>query len=470
MDDIDLTIYYTPSVLIDLPQGSIGNTIQKTHMKNIEQSCILFNTQKLYVDSIRFEKTTVKDAMKKYMYIKHSNPLQTEIVVYLRILLSPTDGIVYDKLTKLLENTYSDPKSVMAFDLKDLIKISIPDTPQPIKKNKKKEIYFIDFKTLKVSNSVSDKIDNVAEEDSIYEEKDMTANYQRKVDKITVSDKPTTTVQNCVRKGSFGPKISEDQLKQLRDPSIEVDKTRKDLSITALVLFFATVLIIVGIHLFHKGEDTDFFGNRLPEMGEIAGGGISMMVGGKCSIPDMESFKFQLPKPNPMGYFKMSTFLLFLNTLIFGSSKARVSESTLKSSIEKQNKDRESFISVSIVILVLGFAVIYYFNEYEITGGMDILSLLLYDKEGIAKYPALLAYLIFYTHFIKLAQNDVELPEFLLFMLNFLLFSGYAMFASVNNVNKVSDLSFILMGVFAVILNVVLGSIIIKELTDTAKN
>ena len=457
-DSIDLTIYYTPSVLIDIPQGSIGNTIEKTHMKNIEQSCILFNNQKLYVDSIQFEKTTVKGQTTKYMYIKHNNPLQTKVVVYLRILLSPTDGIVYTKLDKLLENVYSDPKSVLAFDLKDLIKIAIPDKSN-IKKKKKDEIYFVDFKTLKVSNALSDRIGDVSTEDSIYNDKDMDPEYTKGV-KASISDKPTSTVQNCVRKGSFGPKGTG---------GVDIDKTRRDLSITALVLFFATIIIIVVLHLFQKGEDTDFFGNRLPEMGEIAGGGISMMVGGKCSIPDMESFKFQLPKPNLMGYFKMSTFLLFLNTLIFGSSKARVSKSSLKSTIEEQNKARAAFIPVSIVILVLGFAVIYFFNEYEITGGMDILSLLVYDKEGIAKYAALLGYLIFYTHFIKLVQNDVELPEFLLFMLNFLLLSGYAIFASSNNVNKVFDISVIIMVIVMVILNTILGSILIKDLVETGK-
>jgi hypothetical protein len=469
----EITVYYEESIIY---QKHPDLRLQREYdLFNVSNCYVIFKTMKYYFESIQFDKDG------KYMYIVHKNSDLSKSFFF-QIEMSSTDSPDPEKNVSKTEykdflknfdpkasTTGSTPKT--SLNLRGFITDVFKD-PKDVKLKRDKTdskaknwVVKVD-KTLIVYEPI--RAPEMASIDIAKFNPEPEDNNATNKNTITFEKKRGGTVQNCVRKGYYGDKVKSQDIIDTSDKTAE---TRKALSITALVLFFVLVFGVIIVHLYKKSPDTDFFGYRLPEME----GGASKMMGGACSIPGLESVQFQPPKPSILGYFKFSAFLLFLNLMIFGGNPVREHKITHKPppqrSIEDHTKDRQAFIGVGITIMVIGFivALVYKSQEKKILGGMDVLSLLLYSPKSIAIYPAILAYLVFYTHFIKLAQNDVELPEFLLFMLSFILLSGYAMYASYSDATSFRSGPFIVLVVLLVIILMSIGPIIIKDLADKKK-
>jgi len=214
------------------------------------------------------------------------------------------------------------------------------------------------------------------------------------------------------------------------------------------------VLIAVILHLVRKDEGTDFFGYPV-QTPILGGGGIAnglRMAGGDCSGLEHEYINVSFPKPNLMAYLKLNSFLLFISNLIFGI--------TVKS----------DYIIVSIVILLISTAFFIIKKEMSLTSGMNILSLLMYDKISLAKYSAIIGYCLFYTTFSGIISKTVEEPGFLMFMINFILFCGFSTYSSIYENRSMFSVISIVFAVLIVIVNISFGSVIINKLIKSLQD
>jgi uncharacterized membrane protein len=156
--------------------------------------------------------------------------------------------------------------------------------------------------------------------------------------------------------------------------------------------------------------------------------------------------------------------------MLFGGNPVRernlIHNPPPKRTVEEHTSDRQAFIGVGITIMVIAFCIILFYKDQQqsIFDGINPINLLLYSRDTIAIYPAIMAYLVFYTNFIRLAENKVELPEFMLFMWSFIILSGYAMYASYKEVNSFRSVSFIAMMVVLITIVIGVGSIILSDL------
>ena len=463
----EIKIHYAESIIY---QKKDELRLQQNYdLFNVFECYVIFRMVKYYFDSINFDD--------KHMYIIHVNSDATRKFIF-QIELSSTESpnlnknvskTEYKDFFKNFETpspTSATPKTSLNLrgfmndvikDQSSLIVQSEPTNKMWMVNVGKRLLLYKDITSPKISEKTDINVSKFITPPADANNKST----------ILIETKKGGTVQNCVRKGYYGDKVDSGTM---QDSSGKIAETKKALSITALVLFFLCGFGIIIYHLYVKPPDTDFFGHRLPEM---MGGG--KMSGGSCTIPDLGSFEFRLPVPNILGYFKMSAFLLFLNMMIFGGNPVR--ERNLKHdpppkrSVEEHTNDRQAFIGVGITIMVIAFCVILYNKNQQrsILDGINPISLLLYSPDTIAIYPAIMAYLVFYTNFIKLAENKVELPEFMLFMWSFIVLSGYAMYASYKSVNSFRSGSFIAMLVILVIILMSIGPVMIKDLETKKK-
>jgi len=230
---------------------------------------------------------------------------------------------------------------------------------------------------------------------------------------LTVADAPKKVIQNCKRKSAdWGDKdTSENEYIKKTQDSMKI-------SMAFVVVFFVMFFGYIIVHLLNKGEDTDVFGNPLvfdtTMPGMMGGGGgrgnkrtpVSV-GGGQCYIPDDIPIKF--PEPNVLAFGKFAAFLFFLQTIIYGALV--------------KNDD---WIGVSIGSLVLlgivsaGYRVMY---NVGFSDGMTISDLLLFSNTfTLAKYPAMLSYLTFYTSFIRNVNKQYTgKHEIAMFTVNYIL-------------------------------------------------
>ena len=448
----EIKVYYEESIIY-----------QKNDYVRLEADYDLFNASNCYVivgsvkyyfNRINFDNT--------HMYIIHVNSDSTKTFIF-QIELSTTDKPEYDQNVSRTEykdffknfdssSTSSDPPKT-SLNLRGFINDVIKDPSKiTVKRDNygklKHKILMVNVgKKLLVNNTdLSPKIDT-----NYIDVSKITTDYPDA--SVSIETKKGSIVQKCVRKGSYGEKVDADKIQDMTESLV---KTRSIISISVLSFFFILIFTIIVSHFTTKHTDTDFFGNSLPH---VSGGG--KISGGSCSIPDLGSIQFRIPTPSILGYFKMSAFLLFLNMMIFGGNP--VIERNLihntKRSVEEQTNDRQAFIGVGIaVIVIVGIVILIYKNQQRsILDGITPINLLLYSPDTIAIYPAVMSYLVFYTNFIKLVENKVELPEFLLFMLSFIVLSGYAMYASYNEENSFRSPSFIIMIVILAIIVLSIG-------------
>lgn len=468
----EIKIHYAESIIY---QKKDELRLQQNYdLFNVSDCYVIFRMVKYYFDSINFDDI--------YMYIIHVNSDSTKKFIFQIELSAETSSSNSEKLNDdVSKNEYKDffknfelPATASAnpktsLNLRGFMNDVIKDQSGLIVQSEptnKMWMVNVGKRLLLYKDITSPKI---AEKTDIDVSKFITppADANNK-STILIETKRGGTVQNCVRKGYYGDRESSGTL---QDSSGKIAETKKALSITALVLFFVCGFGIIVVHLLRKSENTDFFGYRLPEM---MGGG--KMSGGSCTIPDLDSFHFQFPSPNLLGYFKMSAFLLFLNMMIFGGNPVRernlIHDPPPKRTVEQHTNDRQAFIGVGVTIMVIAFCVILWYKNQQrsIFDGITPINLLLYSPKTIAIYPAAMAYLVFYTNFIKLAENKVELPEFMLFMWSFIVLSGYAMYASYKEVNTFRAGSFIAMMVILVIIVLSIGSVMIDDLKKQKDN
>ena len=482
----EIKIYYEESIIYQ--EKDELRLEQNYDLINTSTCYVIFRMVKYYFDSIKFDNGN--------MYIIHVSSDATRKFIF-QIGLSSTDSpnlnenvskTEYKDFFKNFEPNAKSEKT--SLNIRGFIEDLIKDkTHVIIQSTASQKMWMVNVgKKLLVYNTIT--TPDIAGKDidvSKFNQDPIDNNLTNK-NTILIETKRGSTVQNCVRKGYYGDKVDS---KTIQDSSGKIAETKKALSITALVLFFLCGFGIIMYHLYKKSDDTDFFGYRLPEnvlspiteaqavlstaTGNVSGSSSSVSGGGKlsggsCTIPDLGSFEFRLPVPNILGYFKMSAFLLFLNMMIFGGNPVRernlIHDPPPKRTVEQHTNDRQAFIGVGITIMVIAFCVILYHKNQQrsIFDGINPISLLLYSPDTIAIYPAIMAYLVFYTNFIKLAENKVELPEFMLFMWSFMLLSGYAMYASYKSVNSFRSGSFIAMLVVLVIIVLSIGPVMIDDL------
>ena len=479
-----ITVYYEESMLYS-SAGTI-KLMRDVDLLNVSESYVLFGAEKYVFVGIR--------ASADHLYLVHETISNTNKRFIFRIKQHTTgSGNDYVDKTEYKEffnnfngnSTISDRKKVNALPFRLFISNMIKDKNDVMIHRGGTNVMVDVGKTLVLETNTIPAA-GIAFND--YGIGDIGSGFDAKpednnsVDKnqIIITSRKQAVIQNCVRKGHYGEKIDYGgKLTDMKDISEKTIETKQALSITALVLFFVIGGGLIVYHLYVKDPDTDILGNRLPEPDykpepAVSATGGGSKTGGSCTIPDLGSFHFRLPKPSVIGYFKMSAFLLFLNMMIFGGNPVRKSKiiHLPNLSVEGHTEDRNAFIGVGITILVLSFIVVIAnkASQPSISTGMDPVSLLLYSPGCIAVYPAVLGYLIFYTNFIQLAQNKVELPEFMLFMISFMLVSGYAMYASVYNVTSLGSASGLTALVLLVILLVVVGGIMIKDIEEAKKS
>jgi hypothetical protein len=474
----EIKVYYEESIIYQ-KQSNMVSLTQNYDLFNASNSYVIFRMVKYYFHSIKFHD--------KYMYIINKDATSAKMFIF-QIELTSTetsnlneniDKDEYKNFFTSIDSTVNKTKKI-SLNLRGLITDIIKDKEnvklQSVSDKKmwmvnagKKLIVTKDIKTPVIGDDIKVSKFNESIEDNDLVNKNI----------LLIETKPSSILQNCVRKGYYGDKVDSSTI---QDSSGKIAETKKALSITALILFFFSGFGIIIFHLFTKSVDTDFFGYRLPEsvfqpiaqaQAVMSGGG--KMSGGSCTIPDLGSFEFRLPTPNILGYFKMSSFLLFLNMMIFGGNPVRernlIHDPPPKRTVEEHTNDRQAFIGVGITIMVIAFGIILWYKNQQrsIFDGINPISLLLYSPDTIAIYPAVMAYLVFYTNFIKLAENKVELPEFMLFMWSFIVLSGYAMYASYKQVNSFRSGSFIAMMVVLVIIVLSIGPVMIKDLETQKK-
>ena len=228
---------------------------------------------------------------------------------------------------------------------------------------------------------------------------------------LTVSDAPKKVIQNCTRKVSN---------QRTLDTNTENNKKYEEsakISLALIVIFVIMFFAYIIVHLLYKGDDTDIFGNPLVfdtiMPGMMGGGGSGnkrkpvSVGGGQCYIPDDIPIKF--PEPNVLAFGKFATFLFFLQTIIYGALKKN-----------------DEWIGVSIGSLVLlgivsaGYRIMY---NVGFSDGMTISDLLLFSNTfTLAKYPAMLSYLTFYTSFIRNVNKQYTgKHEIAMFTINYIL-------------------------------------------------
>ena len=473
----EIKVYYEESIIY---QEKDELRLQQNYdLFNASTCYVIFRMVKYYFDSIKFDDT--------HMYIIHVNSDSTRKFIFQIELTTTNDSDTvskteYKEFFKNFEpNATKSATPKTSLNIRGFIEDLIKDrTDVKIQSIPSQTMWMVNVgKKLLLDKVIKSPEIAGKDIDVVKFVRDPIDNTPANKNTILIETKRGSTVQNCVRKGYYGDKVDS---KTIQDSSGKIAETKKALSITALVLFFVCGFGIIVFHLATKNTDTDFFGYRLPDnvFPPISQAEVVMAVGGKmsggsCTIPDLGSFEFRLPTPNILGYFKVSAFLLFLNMMIFGGNPVRernlIHDPPPKRTVEEHTNDRQAFIGVGITVMVIAFCIILYYKNQQrsFLDGINPISLLLYSPDTIAIYPAIMAYLVFYTNFIKLAENKVELPEFMLFMWSFMILSGYAMYASYNQVNSFRSGSFIAMMVVLVIILLSIGPVMIKDLETKKK-
>ena len=258
------------------------------------------------------------------------------------------------------------------------------------------------------------------------------------VDISVLSVGTSSIIKNCKRR-SGGNEVID-----VPSPSA----LQQTFAITLSYVMIGIVFILALVHLITKAPETDFWG--YPIQYAVLGGGTSStrnMKGGDYTFLKNEYVNVNFPKPDWSPYLKLNSFLFFLSTLIFGVTV------------------KVDYVLVSILVL---FAICVYFilykGEYSLADGMNILSLLMYDKESIAKYFAIIAYWLFYTSFLGLVNRSMSEPGFIMSMFNFAAFTGFTIYSSINNIEKIFTMQPILFLGLIVLANVFFSAVIINKL------
>jgi hypothetical protein len=253
-----------------------------------------------------------------------------------------------------------------------------------------------------------------------------------------LSPSTSTIIKNCKRK-SGGNEVID-----VPSPSA----MQQTLAITLSYVMVGFIFILALVHLLTKGPETDFWGYPIQYTG-LSGGmpNNHKMAGGEYSFLKNDYINVNFPKPDWSPYLKLNSFLFFLSALIFGMTV------------------RVDYVLVSIIVL---FAMCIYFvlykQEYSFTNGMNILSLLMYDKESVAKYFAIVSYWLFYTSFLGLVNRSIGEPGFIMLMFNFVAFTGFTIYSSINNIVKILAMQPILFLGFIVVANMFFSAVIINQL------
>jgi hypothetical protein len=277
-----------------------------------------------------------------------------------------------------------------------------------------------------------------------------TTSTKQSVDISVLSPATSTIIKNCKRR-SGGNEVID-----VPSPSA----LQQTFAMTLSYVMIGIVFILALVHLITKGPETDFWGYPI-QYTVLEGGGKThahnMKGGSECSFLKNEYVNVNFPKPDWSPYLKLNSLLFFLSTLIFGVTV------------------KVDYVLVSILVL---FAICLYFilfkGDYSLTDGMSILSLLMYDRESIAKYFAIIAYWLFYTCFLGLVNRSISEPGFIMSMFNFAAFTGFTIYSSINNIEKIFTMQPILFIGAMIVVNVFFSAVIINKLrtqenTNTTK-
>ena len=403
-----LTIYYSDPVQFSKIENSTANFIPNS--SNIYKS-VIYNGVSYSLKSILFVGNRGADktaANKGNIYITHQTDSSKNF--YLKIELdskAPNEP----SLDSFIRDSTGDSKKEGTINLSALMntlngKISSKIT---VSADKEGNNFMCDLGNLTLLDSAAIvNFNKFNATDSIADIK-----FTNKNDVLlTVSDAPKKVIQNCKRKrADWGDNdTSENEYIKRTQDSMKI-------SMAFVVVFFVMFFGYIIVHLLNKGDDTDIFGNPLVfdtiMPGMMGGGGRgnkrkSVSVGGgQCYIPDDIPIKF--PEPNVLGFGKFAAFLFFLQTIIYGALKKN-----------------DEWIGVSIGSLVLlgivsaGYRIMY---NVGFSDGMTISDLLLFSNTfTLAKYPAMLSYLTFYTSFIRNVNKQYTgKHEIAMFTINYIL-------------------------------------------------
>lgn len=459
----DLSIYYEEAIVYNSDSGQI-QLIKGIDLMNTDKCYVMYDLTKFYFVEIRFDNSN--------MYIKHTAETSENLYIKIQLTIdqSVSNTVVKkDSYTQFFNNfngneNSSDHQKKSSLALRELINNIGGEKVDVSFRNSNPIHYLVKLeKNLYVSTipTGSNITISTADIGTFSDKKSATLKM------LTI---PKSTIQSCKRIGYGGGDG------KIKDPEAVSERVFRDKQVAIYVFLALFFVIVIGGILIYNIDTEGKFHELISRMTQkTQSGGSGVQIGGSCAIPGVDSFEFRLPTPSILGYFKMSAFLLFLNMMIFGGNPVRERKIKHKPpparTVEQHTEDRKAFIGTGIAVMVISFMVVLGFksNDQSLSSGLNFISLTLYNQDTIAVYPAVLAYLVFYTNFVKLAENDVELPEFMMFFVSFLLLSGYAMFAAYNGVKSFRSMSFIVMVICLVITLLVVGGIIIKDIETQKK-
>lgn len=458
---MSISVFYEESIIYQAE--SLVKLELDNDLLNVATCHVIADSKKYYFHSFKFGRNNDNS-----MYIIHQSSDESKLIFKINLETDPANNpnvVKFENSTHFFNNFIPNlPASAgktMSLSLRKLFDNLEPKKKVSVKKDDKNNLLVEVSKKLYLTEKPS------APEYIMYT---LSTKFGSPTDvNLKILSKPGSITQKCKRVGY----ANDTKLEPSMTDRIVKEKQRA--TDVFLSLFF--IVVIFGL-VIHTGPGNDFvrqFLFRGQGGGQTLSGGGQTLSGGSCAIPDLDSFEFRLPTPNILGYFKMSVVLLFLNMMIFAGNPVRANKikhnPPPRQTVEQHTSARKSFIGTGITVMVLAFIVILIYKDSQasIFSGLNFISLTLYNPDTIAIYPAILAYVVFYTNFIKLVQNDVELPEFMMFFVSFLLLSGYAMFASFMNVNSFRSISFIAMMTGLVITLLVVGGIIINDIEKHKK-
>ena len=229
--------------------------------------------------------------------------------------------------------------------------------------------------------------------------------------RIIFSSTPKKTIRNCVRLNESNDSNVTERMKKdfyLKNKSKSIFAT----TTTYVVMTFAAICMVFGIHIWYKDPLSDLWGFPIPQTSGFMGGGLTgvggMTGGAACYIPDETPIRF--PKPDLTAFGKMAAFLFFIQTIIYGATR--------------NNDDWLGVGIASVVLLALISGGLRVFRNVGFDDGINLSNMFLFSEiSPPAKIPALLMYLTFYTSFIRLVTKQYQKDEIIAFVLNFLLFA-----------------------------------------------